>query len=267
MDILHEDAEFLVVNKPAGIPVIPGRFEPDSVLRELGRQLAKRDKTPGPKLLVVHRLDQDTSGVLVLARTTDAQSRLSSQFSDRNIEKTYHALVRGLPEPAEGDIDAAVGADPERPGSMKVWTGRGGKAAHSHYRVLEEFRGVSLVEVRPTTGRTHQIRVHMASIGHPVAVDPLYGPRIPGGKPAEGLFLSEFKAGFRMGKGQHERPLIGRLTLHALRLKFARPGDGRMMEIEAPLPKDFRATLEALRKWAPPRRRATDPAAAAEAGR
>jgi 23S rRNA-/tRNA-specific pseudouridylate synthase len=203
--------------------------------------------------------------VLLLARTPAAQSRLSAQFSDRTVEKTYWVIVRGVPEPGQGDIDAAVEPDPERPGAMRTSTRRSAKAAHSHYRVIEEFRGVSLLEVRPTTGRTHQIRVHLASVGHAAAVDPLYGQRGDDGRPAVGLNLSDFKPGYRLGRGQHERPLIGRLTLHALRLKFARPSDAATMELEAPPPRDFAATLEALRKWAPARRRATAAVAPAAA--
>ena len=248
MDILHEDADFLAVNKPAGLATIPGRTEPESVMDELARQLARRDRlSDPPKLLVVHRLDRDTSGVLLVARHTDAQRKLTSQFGKRTVAKVYRALIAGSPDPAEGEIAIALEPDPDRPGAMKPTRRRSRKKAVSQYRVLEEFRGLSLVEVRPVTGRTHQIRVHFQAIGHPLAVDPIYGS-------AEGVMLSRFKAGFRLKRGDRERPLIARLTLHALRVGFARPSDGQPMEVEAPLPKDFRATLEALRKWAAVRR-------------
>jgi RluA family pseudouridine synthase len=248
MHILHEDADFLAVNKPAGLATIPGRTEPESVMDQLARQLARRDRlAEPPKLLVVHRLDRDTSGVLLVARHTDAQRKLTSQFGKRTVGKVYWALVAGTPDPAEGEIAIALEPDPDRPGAMKPTRRRSRTKAVSQYRVLEEFRGLSLVEVRPVTGRPHQIRVHFQAIGHPLAVDPIYGS-------AEGLMLSRFKAGFRLKRGDRERPLIARLTLHALRVGFARPSDGQPMEVEAPLPKDFRATLEALRKWAAVRR-------------
>jgi RluA family pseudouridine synthase len=248
MDILYEDADFLAVNKPAGLATIPGRTDPASVIGELSRQLAERDRTEPPRLLVVHRLDQDTGGILLVAKHTDAQRNLSGQFGKRQVQKTYLAIIAGTPEPPEGDIRVALEADPGRPGAMKPTRRRTAKQAHSAYKVLEEFRGLSLVEVRPTTGRSHQIRVHFKAIGYPLAVDPLYGS-------SRGVFLSDFKHGFNLKKGDVEQPLIGRLTLHALKLKFKRPSDGTELELEAPLPKDFRGALQALRKYAKPRRR------------
>lgn len=248
MDILYEDSDFLAVNKPPGLATIPGRTDPESVIGELPRQLAKRDGGEPRKLLVVHRLDQDTGGVLLVAKNTDAQRALASQFGRREVEKTYWLLVAGAVEPADGDINISLETDPKRPLAMKPTRRRTAKKAHTAYRTLEDFGGLTLVEARPTTGRMHQIRVHFASIGHPLAVDPIYGS-------ATGICLSSFKPDFRMKRGDRERPLIDRLTLHALRVKFRRPSDNQVMELEAPLPKDFRSTLQALRKWAVPFRR------------
>jgi 23S rRNA pseudouridine1911/1915/1917 synthase len=167
---------------------------------------------------IVHRLDRDTSGVILVAKNDAAHNALARQLKERTIEKVYLALVEGTPKPAEGTIDAPIARDPRRRQRMAVV--EGGRDAATAYRVIERFAGYSLVEARPKTGRTHQIRVHLAAIGHPIVGDRLYGKR------------SE---------------LIDRQFLHALRISFAHPRSGERTTVEAALADDLLAALMELR--------------------
>lgn len=236
IDILLDDPAFLAVNKPAGVPTIPGRQGGASV-----RDLLARGG-PGGELRIVHRLDKQTSGALLLARTAEAQRALSEQFQRREVEKTYLALVRGAPDRDAGLINAPLARDPKSPTRMVVQPKKG-KPSRTRWEVLERFGGIALIRCRPLTGRQHQIRVHLAHASMPLLVDPVYGR-------SEGFFLSEVKARYKRGKFQEERPLIARLTLHAESLAFAHPATGAPIRVEAPLPKDLRATLNQLRKIA-----------------
>lgn len=229
---------------------IPGRGEDDSVLEQLGRQLGLPSSgTADPRVRVVHRLDKDTSGVLLFAKHAGAQRHLSHQFQDNTIEKEYLALVAGRPVSREGDIDAPLAPHPTSPRRMAV-VRHGGRPARTLWAVQEEFRGFTLLRVFPRTGKTHQIRVHLQSIGLPLAIDPLYNaPRGRGPAGPPGLLLSSFKRGYRPVAGETERPLIDRLTLHAEKLRFFSP-DGWRVELVAPPPKDFRAAVAMLRKYA-----------------
>ncbi len=233
--ILFEDASLLVVEKPPGMLSIPERFDP---LKE--NLLGKLRETYG-QVLVVHRLDRETSGLMCFARTEEAHRNLSIQFTERQVDKYYMALVDGRPLPPTGTIDKPIGPHPSIAGKMAI--SPMGKPALTLYRVLDTYRSFSLVEANIKTGRTHQIRVHLSSIGHPLAVDPLYGKRAF-------LLLSEIKLrNFHLGKYAEERPLIQRLTLHAWRLGLRHPVNGERLEVESPLPKDFRALLSQLDKW------------------
>jgi tRNA pseudouridine32 synthase/23S rRNA pseudouridine746 synthase len=223
--ILHEDAHLLVIDKPAGRIVIPGRTPERSLREEL--------EAAHGRLWVVHRLDRGTTGVLVFARTADAHRALNQAFDRGEPEKTYLAVVRGAP-PAELRVDVPIA--PGRKGRMRA-AERGdarGKAAATRLRLVEAFPArpwtggpVALVEARPETGRTHQIRVHLAHAGFPLAVDPDYGD--PGPLAGEG-----------------GRVLLGRTPLHAARLALRHPADGELV-LEAPLPEDLAALLAALR--------------------
>lgn len=245
LDVLWQDADYVAVAKPAGLATIPGRGETDSVLERLGRQLnLPSSGTDDPRLRVVHRLDKDTSGVLVFARHVAAQRHLSQQFQNNLVEKEYVALVSGRPEHAEGEIDAPIGPHPTARLRMAVLK-HGGRPARTLWRVEETFRSYTLLRVFPKTGKTHQIRVHLRHIGLPLAIDPLYNPP-RAGSPA-GIFLSTFKRDYRPTPGQAERPLMERLTLHAERLRFTLP-NGERKEVTVPLPKDFRALLNQLRR-------------------
>jgi 23S rRNA pseudouridine1911/1915/1917 synthase len=222
--IVYEDGDLLVVDKPAGMTVhpAPGHAAGTLVNAVLAhcRDLSGigGEKRPG----IVHRLDKDTSGLVIVAKRDAAHVSLARQLKERKVEKTYLALVEGRPRATEGVIDAPIGRHPRDPKKMAVVPASRGRAARTRYRVLREVDGRSLLEVRPETGRTHQIRVHLASIGHPVAGDPVYGRRaLPG---------------------------LERQFLHAQRLAFGHPRTGERLELEAPLPDDLRTALARLER-------------------
>jgi 23S rRNA pseudouridine955/2504/2580 synthase/23S rRNA pseudouridine1911/1915/1917 synthase len=243
LDLLFQDDDFVAVNKPAGLATIPGRGEDDSVLERLAVQLRlPASGTIDPRLRIVHRLDKGTSGVLLLAKHVDAQRHVSHQFQNNLTEKEYLALVAGRPGESEGEVDEPLAPHPTVKTRMAV-VRHGGRPAKTQWRVEARFRDYTLLRVFPKTGKTHQIRVHLKHMGLPLAIDPLYNAPPPG-KPG-GIFLSKFKQHYSPTRGEEERPLIDRLTLHAEKLRFKQL-DGREVEIVAPLPKDFRATLNML---------------------
>lgn len=257
LEILFRTTDLVAVDKPAGLATIPGRGETDSVLERLGRQLdIPSSGHDDPRVRVVHRLDKETSGVLLFALNRAAQQHLSHQFQNNTVRKEYLALVRGRPMTSEGEIDAPLAPHPANPRRMAV-ARHGGRPARTDWRIEESFRGFTLIRCFPRTGKTHQIRVHLAHLGVPLAIDPLYarspsqpepaGPDQKSRVPAPGILLSQFKRGYRPDREQPERPLIDRLTLHAEKLSFTAM-DGATVEIAAPLPKDFRATLNQLRR-------------------
>jgi len=234
--VLWMDEMLLGVDKPPGLPVIPDRWHPEwpclhSIL----------EKRLGERPFVVHRLDAGTSGVMVMARTSVAHHHLCEQFSHHQVEKTYHAVVRGEWAMQEQVIDLALAPNPRRPGEMMVV--KSGKPCRTEIRRLERFRGITSVEARPRSGRQHQIRVHLQAAGHPLLVDPVYGDR-------EAFYLSSLKPRMRFAKDEEERPLISRLSLHASSLQFVHPVSGAPQAITAEPPKDFKALLKALRKYA-----------------
>ena len=220
LDVLYEDNDILVVNKPPGMTVHPSPGHTTSTL--VNAILSHCDDLSGiggvARPGIVHRLDRDTSGVILVAKNDGAHNGLSTQLRERKVEKTYMALVEGTPKPPVGIIDAAIGRDPRNRKRMSIV--EGGRQSETGYRVSERFRGYSLIEASPKTGRTHQIRVHLAAVGHPIVGDRLYG------KPS---------------------PLIGRQFLHARRIVFTHPRTAAPMDIEAPLPSDLERALAALR--------------------
>ncbi|MDB5174486.1 MAG: ribosomal large subunit pseudouridine synthase [Phycisphaerales bacterium] len=246
LEILWQSDDAVAVAKPAGLATIPGRGEKTCVLDHLAAQLGLPSSgAADPRLRVVHRLDKDTSGVLLFAKNIDAQRHLSHQFQNNTISKEYVALVSGRPPQTEGEIDAPLDRHPSSHKRMAV-VAHGGRPARTLWRVEQTFREFTLLRVFPKTGKTHQIRVHLLSIGLPLAVDPLYNAPRPGAAP--GIYLSNLKHDYRPTAGQPERPLIDRLTLHAEKLSFV-DRQGAAVEIVCPPPKDFRATVKQLGRW------------------
>jgi RluA family pseudouridine synthase len=230
---LFSDEHLLAVNKPAGLPVLPDGYDPDVPhVRSLFEPLFG-------SLWVVHRLDKDTSGVLLLARNSEAHRGLNTQFEQRRTHKIYHALVKGSPTWDEEHITLPLLPDGDRNHRTLV-DHEHGKPSSTYLKVLQRMNTYTLVEARPETGRTHQIRVHLASTGFPIAADPLYGDGEP-------LFLSHLRNDYRKGKGL-ERPLLARLGLHAYSLQFEHPALVETMQLEAAYAKDFGAVVTQLSK-------------------
>jgi 23S rRNA pseudouridine1911/1915/1917 synthase len=254
--ILFEDEHVIAIDKPPHLACEPDRWDKSRahLLDSLHAQLA--DRADPPSLRVVHRLDRDTSGVMLVAKTLDAERVLRLAFDEHRIGKTYLALVEGDFGAGDGEsvmIDLPLGPDARRSGLVVVR--EDGKPARTEVQVEQRFQGYTLLRCRPLTGRTHQIRVHLAARGFPLAVDPRYGRR-------KSLALSEFKAGYRKKPGRTEAALIDRLSLHSSRIEFPRvapPGERpagvpELVAVDAPLPKDFTRVLKQLAKFRPARR-------------
>jgi 23S rRNA pseudouridine955/2504/2580 synthase/23S rRNA pseudouridine1911/1915/1917 synthase len=235
IETLYEDDDLIIVNKPAGLLVVPDRF--NALLPSLNKELEKKT---GQKIWIVHRLDRDTSGVICFAKNEHAHRYLSILFQERDVNKFYAGLVNGIVVPEQGRIEGYITEHPAGNGRMMV--AKKGKLAVTDYKVVEQWPLYSLLQFQIHTGRTHQIRVHMRSIGHPIACDEIYGD----GKP---FLLSGIKRKYRMSeKDEEERPLMSRLALHAYRLQFVKE-DGTEINVEAPLPKDMAACVKQLNKW------------------
>jgi 23S rRNA pseudouridine1911/1915/1917 synthase len=233
--IVHEDARLLVVDKPAGLVVHPGSGRASGTLvNALLHHVSDLSGIGGVlRPGIVHRLDRGTSGLLVVAKDDEAHRDLSRQFAARTVEKEYLALVLGVPARREGTIDAAIGRHPVDRKRMSVRPG-GGRAARSSYRVVETFDGAALLRVRIHTGRTHQIRVHMVSLGNPVAGDAAYG--------------GTRAAPSRRASSRAALQTLRRPALHAARLAFDHPGTGERLVFESPLPPELAAVVERLRE-------------------
>jgi len=247
-EVLFADTEVMAVNKPPGCTVVRERWEAtcpfqDGVFRWLRERYGPEGVTPRYRPRAVHRIDRDTSGVILIALAPESERTLFQQFRGRTILKEYLALVLGAPSEPMGELDAPIEEHPIDKTRMQI-AHRGGKHSLTLYEVVERFRGHALVRCFPRTGRRHQIRLHLAHAGAPVAGDALYG----GG---EGLFLSAIKRGFRPKPDRPEPPLIGRMALHAAAIEFTHTS-GRTVRVEAPLPNDFARVLKALRKWSQP---------------
>ena len=225
LDVVYEDEDVIVVNKPAGLVVHPAPGHPDgtlvnALLHHCGSSLSGigGELRPG----IVHRIDRDTSGLIIAAKNDAAHQALSAQLQDHTLARTYEAVVVGNLREDQGTVDAPIGRHHTDRKKMAV-TERGGRAAVTHWEVLERFQGFTHVRCRLETGRTHQIRVHMAHLGHPICGDTVYGAR----KPVPGL------------TGQ---------CLHAVGLRFIHPRTGETVELSCPLSDAFTALLEKLRK-------------------
>jgi 23S rRNA pseudouridine1911/1915/1917 synthase len=229
--IVHQDPDLAVIDKPAGLVVHPGAGNPRHTLQNA---LLGFDGALGqlPRAGLIHRLDKDTSGLLVVARTPEAMTSLSRQLEARSMAREYRALCVGVMT-GGGSIDAPIGRN--RSDRLRMAVRASGRSAVTHYRVLERFRAHTYLSVRLETGRTHQIRLHLSHLKYPIVGDPVYGGRFAqprGAAPALVALLRAFK----------------RQALHAARLGFEHPRTGKHMDFETPVPEDFARLLEALRE-------------------
>ncbi len=224
IDVMYEDESILVVNKPAGLVVHPGAGNKKGTLVNalLGRKTVLSSMGGALRPGIVHRLDKATSGLLLVAKTNLAHRKLQAQFASRSLSKYYLALVRGKIDYEEGHVDVPLGRDPKVRRKMDTAREGEGREALTHYRILKRFRYATLLELKLITGRTHQIRVHMRHLGHPVMGDAIYG-----------------------GPTESAEP---RLALHAARIEFLHPKTGKIMKFESPIPAELKAMIEKAEK-------------------
>jgi RluA family pseudouridine synthase len=234
-EIIFEDDSMLAFDKPSGLLVAPDRWDK----KRQNLMTLVHDKM-GHSVANVHRLDADTSGILLCAKTKPALDFLSGQFQSKTVEKNYLALVVGAPAEDEFTVELNLGEDERKPGRMRTFR-KGGKPSISRFKVLERFGSFTWLECHPLTGRTHQLRVHLASAGCPILHDPFYGDL------EVKLLLSNLKRGYK-GR-ENESPLIDRLALHASELTVNHPVTKEPVTIHSPLPKELEVGLKYLRKF------------------
>jgi 23S rRNA pseudouridine1911/1915/1917 synthase len=232
-EIIFENPDFIVINKAAGVLSIPDREGKDPSLKSWLKEKYG-------VIFTVHRIDRGTSGLILFAKTESAHRHLSVAFEERTVEKIYAGIVQGSLAQKEGSIELGLMEHPVKKGVMVV--NKKGRTSLTEYEVKEDLGMYSLVQFRIHTGRTHQIRVHMQSLGHPIVCDELYGDARP-------VLISSFKKNFRLSRAEEsERPILNRLALHSQLLHF-QDEHGEYHTFEAPLPKDMRALLQQLKKW------------------
>ena len=236
LDIRYEDDDLLVVNKPVGLVVHPAPGHPDNTLVNalVAHCLTLSNINGSVRPGVLHRLDKDTSGLLVVAKNNETHRHLAAQLADRALKREYLALVWGTPEPLEGSIDAPIGRHVSE-GKLMAVDGRASREAVTHYLTIRTYQYTSLLHLRLQTGRTHQIRVHLRHIGHPVVADPQYGGRQKA--------LAGISPTYRHHAGRL-LDMLPRQALHAFRLGFTHPRSGEQVTVEAPPPDDMTASLE-----------------------
>ncbi|MGB3007825.1 MAG: RluA family pseudouridine synthase [Chitinophagaceae bacterium] len=230
--IIFENDDFIALNKPSGLLSIPDREGKEVSLKSLLQEKYKH-------IFTVHRLDKDTSGLIVFAKNEAMHKHLSLQFEGRQTKKIYTGLVIGSPAEKKGSINLPLAENTVQRGVMIV--NRRGKESLTDYEVIEDFGIYSWMQFQIHTGRTHQIRVHMKEIGHPVVFDKIYGDSKP-------VLISSLKKKYNLSKNElEEKPILGRLALHAFQLSF-KDLKGNLIELEAPIHKDIRATLQQLKR-------------------
>ena len=245
--VVYEDEHLLALNKPPLLLTSPDRYDPErpNLMKLLHRDIERGAPWATEKkvsyLANAHRLDFETSGVILLAKNKPVLIALANLFGSEKPLKKYVALVDGTPEEMTFTVNAALSPNPVKLGQMKVDT-KHGKRSTTMFMVREKFRGYALVECRPLTGRTHQIRVHLKYAQHPIVGDKVYG----GGE----LLLSSLKPGYRLKPKQTERPLISTTALHAEQLELAHPVTGAQISMSAEWPKDLKVAVKFLRKYA-----------------
>lgn len=230
--ILHEDEDVIAIDKPAMMLSIPDRY--DSSILNLKTELQRYRED----IFVLHRLDKETSGVILYAKSANAHQHLSEQFQSRTIEKIYNAITHNTPEEEIGQIDLAISASKNSKKGMII--NPDGKPAITKYRIASAFDNYTHIEVKLITGRTHQIRVHMSAIRCPIICDKVYGDGEP-------FYLSQIKRKYR-NNNRNERPLIDRTALHSRKLTYISPTTNKAITVEAPIPKDIKAVLNQLEK-------------------
>lgn len=234
LKILYEDDNFIAVDKPAGIIVVDDRWDKGKItLRSLVESLCK-----GNKVWIVHRLDKETTGVILFAKNPEAHRFANILFEQRDLQKEYHAIVKGAIQKDADVIDKPIKEDMYKPGRVIIHSQ--GKPSVTAFEVLERFRGFTYIKALPRSGRMHQIRIHMMAYGHPLAVDTFYGG-------SDAVRLSQIKSSYKFKRDEPEKPLIARLTLHARRLAFT-DMTGNRIDIAADLPHDMELLLKYLRK-------------------
>lgn len=233
ISILFEDNYFIAVDKPSGVLSIPPRSGKEEDIFTYFQA-----KYEGLRL--VHRIDKDTSGVLIFAKSEEAQRSLSILFEQHGVFKEYFAILSNIPKQEEGTIENYIDEHPNQKGTYRIAYQGQGKLAISHYHIEEKFKRHSLVSFQIETGRTHQIRVHAHFLGCPLAFDPIYNPQ-------NGIFISRFIKNYK-GK-EEERSIIQRLSLHAKTMRFYHPFTQEITDIQSPFPKDFHKAIEILRKY------------------
>ncbi|MFT5285642.1 MAG: 23S rRNA pseudouridine1911/1915/1917 synthase [Planctomycetota bacterium] len=246
IEILYENDDVLFVNKPAGLAAEPERWSPEkgSLSGSVQWMAAQLDEDKRYRPRMVHRLDKDTTGVVVFAKNLEEERHLRGLFEHGGVKKQYLALVEGEHPLSDGEeelIDLRLGPESKRGSKQRV--DHKGKDSQTRVMVERRFKGYTLMRCFPLTGRTHQIRVHLAETGFPLVVDPFYGRR-------EEFALSDFKSSYKRKPGRPERALIGRLTLHAERIQF-QTLSGETLEVASPLPSDFVRVLKQLAKIRP----------------
>jgi len=235
--VIYEDDRLIAFDKPSGMLVAPDRWN-----KERGCLVELVHRYVSPDAFNAHRIDAGTSGVVLFAKTKAALRVIARLFEQHRIAKRYLAIVNDSPPRAKMTVTASLTQNAEKPGAMKVAT-NGGMKAETNINLAKRWRRHSLVEAEPITGKTHQIRVHLEHIGCPIVADRIYGRD-------NGLYLSSIKKDYRFKYNLPEKPLIGRLALHAAEISFQHPFTGQKVKIEAPLPKDFSIAIKYLDKFA-----------------
>ena len=233
VSIVFENEKFVAINKPSGLLTIPDRHNEslNSIYKTLQQQY--------DKIFIVHRLDKDTSGIILFAKDEATHKFLSQLFEQRNVEKYYLGIIQGTLQDKKGIVEEPIMEHPIKKGIMVVHTK--GKPSITEYEMVEDYGIYSLVQFKINTGRTHQIRVHMKHLGHPILCDEIYGDAKP-------ILLSSFKKKFKLSRhDEEERPLLSRLALHSYQLKF-KDLENQEFDLKAELPKDMRALLQQLKK-------------------
>ncbi|MGB9702679.1 MAG: RluA family pseudouridine synthase [Candidatus Kapaibacteriota bacterium] len=232
--ILFEDKDLLIINKPSGILTIPDRY--NKSIPSLSSILKKEYE----KIFVVHRLDKDTSGAIIFAKNAETHRQLNIDFENNEVIRKYHVVIEGLLPEDFIEIDIPLRQSRKKLG-MTIPSAKG-KPSLTKVAILEKFRNCTLVECELVTGRHHQIRVHLQTIGHPLLIDNLYGNK-------EQFYLSSIKKKYNIKKGTEEKPIMSRLTMHSYFVKLKHPKTNEIIEVTADYQKDFAALIQILRKY------------------